>query len=145
MAKPPQGKLDPTAFIPMTAEDVARRKRRIVLAWVGAAIVVTVAALWIHKRSTDPIAAQEAFDAGRQLMAVARYNEAILTFDRATALKSDFADAWLMRGRAHMALYETEPAIGDFSQAIRFRPQDPQQLLERGQASLLLKNYPAAI
>jgi tetratricopeptide (TPR) repeat protein len=145
MTKPPQGQVDPTAFIPVTAEDVARSKRRIVLACVGAALVVIGAALWIHKRSTDPFKAQEAFDAGRQLMAVARYNEAILTFDRATALKSDFADAWLMRGRAHIALYETEPAIGDFSKAIRLRPRDSQQLLARGQAYLLLKNYPAAI
>ena len=142
---PPRGPIDPTAMVPVTAEDAARRKRRIVSAWVTAAVVVALAAVWIHKRSTDPLKAQEAFEAGQQLMTVARYNQAILTFDRAIALESDFAEAWVMRGRAHMALYETGAAINDFSRAIRLRPRDPGALLERGQAYLSQKDWRAAM
>jgi tetratricopeptide (TPR) repeat protein len=145
MTGPPQGELDPTAFIPVTAADVARRKRRIIAVWISAAVVIAAGAVWIHKRSTDPLKAQEAFDAGRQLMTVARYNEAILSFDRALALNSDLAEAWLMRGRAHSALYQIDAAVPDFTKAIKLRAQDPRPLLERGQAQLALKNYAAAI
>ena len=142
---PPPGPIDATAFVPVTAEGAARRKRRILISWVGGAAALVLAALWIHQRSTDPLRAQEAFDAGQQLIALARYDQAILRFDRAIALKPDFPDAWMMRGRAHAALYETDAAIGDFTHAVQLRPRDPEALLERGQVYLSQKDYGAAI
>ena len=142
---PPPGPIDATAFMPVTAEDVARRKRRLISSWAAVAILVTLAALWIHKRSTDPLKAQEAFTAGQQLMTLAKYSQAILTFDRAIALKPDYAEAWMMRGRAHSALYETDAAIEDFTKAVHLRPKDAGTLLERGQAYLSQKDYRAAI
>ncbi|MBV8846906.1 MAG: tetratricopeptide repeat protein [Bryobacterales bacterium] len=145
MATSPGTPLDPTAFIPVTAEDAARRKRRIVLAWITAVLVLTAAALWLLKRWTDPIRAEQTFHAGRQLMDAARYNEAILTFDRVISLQPSLAEAWVMRGRAHIALYATEAAIDDFTKAIHARPRNPRPLVERGQAYLALKNYSAAI
>jgi len=111
-------------MIPVTAEDVARRKRRIAIACLAAGAAVVFGAVWIHQRSTAPLKAQAAFEAGRDLMTAARYNQAILNFDGAIALKPDFAEAWLMRGRAHLAIFEPEPAIADFTKAIQLRPRD---------------------
>jgi tetratricopeptide (TPR) repeat protein len=141
----PQGPIDPSSLIPVTAEDVARRKRRIALAWLGAAAVVALAVFWIHQRSTDPLKAQAALEAGQQLMTAARYSQAIFNFDRAIALKSDFAEAWRMRGRAHLALNETNSAIEDFTRTVRLQPRERGVLLERGQAYLAEKDYRSAI
>ena len=107
--------------------------------------MVVAAALITYKLSTDPLRARESFDAGTRLMSVARYHEAILSFDRAIGLKRNFTDAWLMRARAYVALYEPARAIQDFDRAIQLRPRDAHALLERGRSYLLLQNYPAAI
>lgn len=135
----------PLVLIPVTAEDVARLKRRKVLTW--AAVILTALAVlgWIYKRSTDPIRAQESFDAGQRLFAVARYDQAIAACDRAVALKADFADAYILRGRAHAALNDQEHAVADFSAAIEIRPRDPQAPIERASAYIDQKNYAAAI
>jgi len=131
--------------VPVTAEDDARAKRRLVITCVTVAVVVAGTAAWIYKRSLDPIRAQESFDSGQRLLAIARYNQAILSFDRAVALKPDFEEAYVSRGRARAALYDPERAVQDFSAAIALRPRDAQALLNRGRAYLLLKNYSAAI
>jgi hypothetical protein len=83
----PQGPIDPTAMIPVTAADVARRKRRIAIACLAAGAAVVFGAVWIHQRSTAPLKAQAAFEAGRGLMTAARYNQAILNFDGAIAAR----------------------------------------------------------
>ena len=72
-------------MIPVTAEDVSRHKRRIVLACLVAAAVIGFLVFWLHKRATtDPLKAQAALEAGQQLMTAARYSQAILNFDRAS-------------------------------------------------------------
>jgi tetratricopeptide (TPR) repeat protein len=132
-------------LIPVSAEDFARRKRRIILAVVAAGVILAGAAAWVYKRSTDPLRAREAYDAGERLLKVARYPQAILSFDGAIALQEDFAGAYLLRGRSHVGLSETEEAIQDFTKVIQLRPKDAQAYLDRGAAYLDLKNYPAAI
>jgi tetratricopeptide (TPR) repeat protein len=132
-------------LIPVTAEDVARRRSRIVLLSVGAVIVTAAAGGYIYKRSTDPLRAQESFEDGRRLMGVTRYDQAILSFDRAIALKTNFPDAYLWRARCHLRSYNTQAAIPDLSKAIELRPSDSVAFLDRGGAYLVLKKYSAAI
>jgi tetratricopeptide (TPR) repeat protein len=93
----------------------------------------------------EPVRARESFDTGKSLMGVARYNQAIRSFDRAIALNPAFADAYLMRGKAYRADGNVEYAIQDFGKVIELRPADPGALLERCSAQLQQKNYGAAI
>ena len=51
----------------------------------GVILVILAAAGYMYKRSVDPMHARESFDAGTRLFKIARYNEAILSFDRAIA------------------------------------------------------------
>jgi tetratricopeptide (TPR) repeat protein len=135
----------PLVLIPVAAEDVSRQKRRRVYAWTAAIVVALAVAAWVYKRSTDPLRAQESFDAAQRLFAVAEYNQAIVACDRAIALKPDFEDAYMLRGRSHVAQYDPERAIPDFTKAIGIQPQDPRAPLERAHAYIDQKNFAAAL
>ncbi len=137
--------LDPTKLVPVTAEDVARRRSRIVFLSLAVVLAVAAAGGWIYKRSTDPLRAQESYDAGQRLVASTRYDQAILSFDRAIALRPKFPDAYLLRARCRIMSYDTLGAIPDFTKAIELRPNDAKALLDRGNAYLLLKSYSEAI
>lgn len=142
---PDPGGRAPLVLIPLTAQDVARKVRRARLAWILAILAAAAVAGWMYKRSSDPIRAQQAFDAAQRLFEVARYDETIASCDRAVQLKPDLAEAYLLRGKAHVALYEGDRAIADFTKAVELRSRDPQVLLERASAYLDRKNYTAAI
>jgi tetratricopeptide (TPR) repeat protein len=135
----------PVIFIPVEAEDLARRhRRRLAVVWMVTIILVGSAGYY-YKRSVDPIHAQESYESGLRLLKIARYPQAILAFDRAISLKPDLADAYLMRAKALVADNQTERSFHDFSQIIEMRPSDPQPLIERGMAYIELKDYQAAI
>jgi tetratricopeptide (TPR) repeat protein len=125
------------------AADVARRKRRLILACVLALALVAAAAAIAYRRAVDPMNAQASFDAGQRLLQVDRYNEAILSFDRTIALKPDSAEAYLLRGKALFAGAQNranqrnaDRAVSDFTKAIGLMPNDPRPLLERCAAYL---------
>jgi tetratricopeptide (TPR) repeat protein len=135
----------PLVLIPVTAEDVTRQKRRRVLTWLIVTLVIMSIAGWIYKVKTDPLRAQESFDAAQRLFASARYREASVACDRAIALKPDFADAFMLRGRARVAENLSERGIPDFTRAMDLRPSDPQAPVERAHAYIDQKDYAAAI
>jgi tetratricopeptide (TPR) repeat protein len=135
----------PLPLTPVSAEDFARRKRRIVLACVGAGLLAVLVAFWIYRSSTAPVEAQQALDAGERLLKTNRYAEAILSFDRAISLKRDLAGAYLQRGRAQVLLMNLDAAIPDFTKVIQLRPNDPEAYLERAGVRLGQKDYPAVI
>jgi tetratricopeptide (TPR) repeat protein len=135
----------PLVLIPVTAEDAARKSRRVKLVWILAALAIAAASAWMYKRSNDPVQAQQAFAAAQRLFEAARYEQVIVSCDRAVALKPDFAEAYLLRGKARVAQYEADRAIADFTKAVELRPRDPQVLLERASAYVDQKNYAAAI
>lgn len=142
---PKEDAAPPLILVPVQAEDVARRKRRMIAAcWTGVAILTVLAGL-IYKRSVDPIHAQESYDAGVRLLKIARYNQAIMSFDRAIQLRPNFADAYLLRGKAYVADAQTDRSLRDFSKVIALRPEDPRPLLERGMAYLEMKDLQSAI
>jgi tetratricopeptide (TPR) repeat protein len=134
-----------TPLVPVSAEAFAARRRRIISIWIGGGVLVLLLAAWTYRHSVDPIEAQGALEEGRRLLKATRYPEAILSFDHALALKSDLPDAYLLRGRASMALSNLAPAIQDFDAVIRLRPGDAEAFLERAQAYLRQENYAAVI
>jgi tetratricopeptide (TPR) repeat protein len=139
------GESAPLILIPVTAQDVFRRKVRII-SWISAALVAAILITWIiWKRSTDPIKAQEAFDSGQRLLKVAQYSEAALSFDRALSFRSDLVDAYLLRGRAYVGLNDGEKAVRDFSKVLELKPRDARAYTERGNVYLSNKNPRNAI
>jgi tetratricopeptide (TPR) repeat protein len=132
-------------LVPVSAQHFARQKRRLVLASVGAVLVAALLALWMYRRSVDPLNAQRAVEEGRRLLKASRYSEAILALDHALALKNDLADAYALRGRASMALSRLDPAIQDFTAVIRLRPGSAEAFLDRAGAHLAQDNYQAVI
>ncbi len=135
----------PVVLIPVSAEDVARHKRRIAFWWWTAALTVLLIAGYEYKRWVDPTHAQQSFEAGMTMYAVARYPQAIVAFDRAASLAPKNPDAFLMRGRANAGDQRIDAAIADFTKALELRPNDTQAMLERAREYLELKRYSAAI
>ena len=135
----------PWNLVPVTAADHAKGKQRRVVLIATAAILILGLAMWIYKRNVDPIYALDAFDAGERLLKNARYSQAIVSFDRAISYKSDFAEAYTMRGRSNIALARPVAAIPDFTKVIELRPKDPQAWLDRGSAHMTLLEWPEAL
>ena len=135
----------PLVLVPVSEEDFARRKSRIGWAVIAVAAALLAGAGYVYKRYTDPLHAQESFDAGTRLFKIARYNQATLSFDRAIALKPDFVDAYLLRGKSYVEQAEPEKALVDFSRVIELRPSDPQGWISRGAAYLDLNNFQQAV
>jgi len=135
----------PTPLVPVSAEDFARGKRRIVLAAIAGALLIAGGAAWTYRRSVNPLDAQQSLEEGRRLLKATRYAEAILSFDHALALKSDLADGYLLRGQANMALDHPDPASQDFTTVIRLRPGDAQAFVERAMARSAQENYAGVI
>jgi tetratricopeptide (TPR) repeat protein len=135
----------PLIFVPVEAADLARRRRRLHTTITAILIFSVGIAAYLYKRSVDPIHAQESYDAGVRLAKIARYPQAILAFDRAVQLKSDYSEAYMMRGRALFADNQTEQASRDFTKVIELRPNDPQPLVERGLVYVEMHDYQTAI
>jgi tetratricopeptide (TPR) repeat protein len=136
---------DPQPLVPVSAEDFARRKRRIVLAILAATLLAALSVAWMFRRSVDSVQAQQSVDAGERLLKATRYSEAIVSFDHALALKTDLTDAYLLRGRANLELTQLEPAIRDFTKVIELRPGSAEVFVDRATARFAQENYPAAI
>src|SRR5262249_2427836 len=134
----------PLILIPVSAEDFAKAKRRIFQYWVAGILGVALLAGFIYKRSVDPIHARESFDAGAQLLKIARYRQAILSLERAIDLKPDYAEAYYLRAKAYVAESETDHAIQDFSKLIQLQPANPRGYVGRAAAYLDQKNFAAA-
>ncbi|GEM_PF-2267353 len=143
--RPQESSSTPLVLIPVSAEDVARRSRRIKLSiWAGVILALALAG-WYYKRTVDPLQAKESYDSGLRLLKVARYDQAVLSFDRAVRLKPDLVDGYLMRARSYVGLAKTEEAIADFTRVIEMRPSDTAAVIERGLAYMDLKDYKAAL
>jgi tetratricopeptide (TPR) repeat protein len=139
------GDQQPLVLIPVTAEDFSRRRARIGWTIAVAAVVILTAAGYIYKRTVDPLHARESFDAGTRLFKSENYSQATLSLDRAIALKPDFVEAYLLRGKASAEQSDLDKAMSDFSKVIELRPSDPQGWLERGSCYFELNNFQAAV
>lgn len=131
--------------VPVSAEDFARRKRRVMFTWIGAGMLVLLLGFWTYWRSVDPLEAQRSLEEGKRFLKATRYPEAVLSLTHALVLRSDLADAYLFRGRANAALGRLDLAVADFSKVIQLRPQGAEAFVERATARLDQEDYPGVI
>jgi tetratricopeptide (TPR) repeat protein len=132
-------------MVPVSAEDFARARRRILFKWLGAGLILVLLGVLLYVRSASSGDAQKALDDGERMLKANKYTEAIQSLDRALSLRSGMVDAYLYRGRANAALLQLEPAVQDFTKVIQLRPQSTDALLERATAYAAQENYQAAI
>lgn len=132
-------------MIPVQAEDVLRRKRRRNAGIALAVILVALLGWYVYRRTVDPVSAQQAYNDGVRLVQATRYEQAILNFDRAIDLKSDFADAYRMRARANVSIGKPDNAIPDFTKVMALQPNEATVYVERGFAYLDKKDWGRAI
>lgn len=113
--------------------------------WIGAGMLVLLLAIWVYRRSVDPLEAQQSVEEGKRFLKATRYPEAVLSFSRALAIRSDLADGYLFRGRANAALGRLDLAVQDFSKAIELRPQGAEAFVERAATRLDQEDYAGVI
>ena len=133
------------ALVPVSAEDFARAKRRIVFKWLGVALLVIVVGIGIYERSTTSQDSRKALNDGAQMLKSGRYAEAIESLDRAIAADSRLGDAYLFRARAYAALGRTDAAIQDFGKVIQLQHATPGPFVERAAIYLASNNFQAVI
>ena len=134
----------PRPLVPVSAEDFARRKRRVISIWAGAAILILVFGLWSYRRSVDSLEAQQSLEEGKRSLKANRYTEAALAFTHALALRGNLADGYLFRGRANAGLGRGDLAIEDFSKVIQLQPERAEAYVERAAARLDQEDYSGA-
>jgi tetratricopeptide (TPR) repeat protein len=141
----PQETGQPALMIPVRAEDVERHNRRQKAGMIAAVVAVGILGWFVYQRTVDPVRAQQAYSDGVRLVKATRYEQAILNFDRAVELKSNFADAYRMRGRAYVSLGRPDNAIPDFTKVTTLQPMEPTVYVERGFAYMDKKDWDHAI
>jgi tetratricopeptide (TPR) repeat protein len=91
------------------------------------------------------VRAQQAYIDGLRLARATRYDQAILNFDRAIQLKSDFADAYRMRGRAFVSIGKPDSGIPDFTKVLTLEPVEATVFVQRGFAYVDKKDWKRAM
>jgi tetratricopeptide (TPR) repeat protein len=132
-------------LVPISAEDFARAKRRVVLKWLALGLLIILVAIWVLRRSTSSQDSLQTLGDGEQLLKKGRYAEAIQSFDRALSADRGQVKAYILRGRANASLNQTEAALRDFTSAARLQPGSPDALVERAAVRLDLRDYRAVI
>jgi tetratricopeptide (TPR) repeat protein len=132
-------------MVPMSPADFARGKRRTIFVWIGAALFIALLGVWIYARSTDSQDVRKALSDGEQMLKNTRYAEAIQSFDRALALKSNLSRAYLLRGRANAALNQTAPAIRDFTKVTQLEPGSVEAYVERAGVRFGTNDYAGTV
>ncbi|GAA6619633.1 hypothetical protein NUACC26_054470 [Scytonema sp. NUACC26] len=74
-----------------------------------------------------------------------RYEQAIAAYDKAIALKPNFALAWHSKGYVLGELQRYEEAIASYDKAIALKPDDANIWFNRGNNLIYLQRYEAAL
>lgn len=82
---------------------------------------------------------------GNELKDLGKYEEAILSYDRALEIDPDYHEAWVNRGNALVNLREYEKAIASYDRAIEINPNDFYVWNSRGYTLRMLEQYEEAI
>ena len=88
-----------------------------------------------------PAAAREAYNNGRAALAKKSYKEAIAQFEKAVLSYSNFFEAELMLGLAHMDLREWENAEKALQRATEIKPESGSALIYLGEVYWRQKRY----
>ncbi|HJY27845.1 MAG TPA: tetratricopeptide repeat protein [Pyrinomonadaceae bacterium] len=88
-----------------------------------------------------PVAAREDFENGRAALLKKNYKEGIAFLEKATLGYSNYFDAQLLLGVAHMDLKEWEKAEQSLQRAIEIKPQSAPALIYLGEVYWRQKRY----
>ena len=91
-----------------------------------------------------PAAAREDFDNGRAALAKKNYKEGIALLEKATQGYSNFFEAQLLLGIAHMDLKEWDKAEQALQRTLEIKPQYPPAMIYLGEVYWRQKRYPDA-
>ena len=81
----------------------------------------------------------------RQLLDLKHLEEALASYDKAIALKPDFAEAYSNRGNALRDLKRPEEALASYDKTIALKPDYAEAYSNRGSALLDLKRAEEAL
>jgi predicted O-linked N-acetylglucosamine transferase (SPINDLY family) len=93
----------------------------------------------------NPISFAAHNNRGNALNKLGRYGDAVATFDRAIAIKPDFAEAFNNRGNALREMKRFDAAIASYDRALSLLPRYPDALNNRGVAYADLGRYEEAL
>ncbi|MEX1083525.1 MAG: tetratricopeptide repeat-containing glycosyltransferase family protein, partial [Xanthobacteraceae bacterium] len=82
---------------------------------------------------------------GNTLSAMGRYEEALAIYDRALALKPEFADALYNRGQALTWLDRHQEALESYDRSLAINPDNADALTNRGNTLQALNRYEEAV
>jgi tetratricopeptide (TPR) repeat protein len=130
---------------PMSAEDFARATRRTVFKWLGVGLLVVLVGFGIYEKSTSSHDGRQSLSDGERMLKAGRYAEAIQFLNRAVAADTGMVNAYLLRGRANVALGQTELAVLDFTKVIQLQPASTDAFVERAAIHLRTNDYRAVV
>jgi tetratricopeptide (TPR) repeat protein len=82
---------------------------------------------------------------GKALLSLKQFEQAVLSYDKAIALKSDYVQAHFGRGNALHQLKKFKLAVESYEKAINFQPDYAEAYSNRGNALHQLKQFQAAV
>ena len=91
-----------------------------------------------------PAAAREDFENGRAALAKKNYKDGVALLEKAALGYSNFFEARLLLGIAHMDLKEWDKAEQSLQRAIEIKPQNPPAMIYLGEVYWRQKRYPDA-
>ncbi len=93
----------------------------------------------------DPLSPATHLMQGHAQNQLRRHAAALISYDRAIALKPDLADAYLCRGNVLSELGNHEAAVASYDKALEFKPNAAETYVARGLALAALKRNEAAL
>jgi tetratricopeptide (TPR) repeat protein len=131
-------------MVPVPAEEFARRRRRPVLIWSGAAVAVIGIAWIAWQQSSRPADAQNLVDANR-LFETAKYNDALLAVNRAIDENVNPPDSYRLRASIYKFLGRPKDALADLDRVIELEPNVLAHYRTRAQLHMDLGNIDRAL
>ena len=87
------------------------------------------------------LSAEDFYNQGNDLLASKKYERAIIGFDKAIKIKSNYADAWFGRGFALSELGKYQEALESYNKTLEFKPDRDEAWFGKGDALYELGRY----
>jgi tetratricopeptide (TPR) repeat protein len=100
---------------------------------------------WYERVAADSLNAEFRYELANALHDSGKKHEALLHYDKAVSIKSDYLEAMVNRGAVLNELGRIDDAMASFEQALSVNPRDPRALLNLGNSLYALKRYDDAL
>lgn len=99
----------------------------------------------VYAQSETAQKAEDFFNQGNDYFVKQNYQQALVSYERAIAIKPDFAEAWTGRGIALEGLKRHSEALASHEKALAIKPDYADAWINRGVALARLKRYSEAL